>query len=68
MTKNIQISSRRRLAEPEREHVRAIVEADLEVDALPATIVTDRMGRILRTLDRLPSVSEARRWLARERS
>ena len=47
----------------EREAVRAIVVEQLKLDVLPATIVTDDQGQVLRALDYVPSVSEVKRWL-----
>ncbi len=42
---------------------RHVIEA-LNVDALPATIVTDREGRVIHTMFGVPSVSDIRSWLA----
>ncbi len=43
----------------------AVIDA-LRVDALPATILTDADGHVLRTLWGVPSVSDIRELLARE--
>ncbi len=40
-----------------------VIEA-LNVDALPATIVTDREGRVIHTMFGVPSISDIRSWLA----
>ncbi len=51
---------------PERiERVKQHVIDTLQVDALPATIVTDKSGRVLHTMFGVPSVSELKNWLAR---
>jgi thiol-disulfide isomerase/thioredoxin len=44
--------------------VKQIVLDDLRIDALPAAILTDGRGRVIRTLGRLPSISEIRALLA----
>jgi len=43
--------------------VKQIVMETLKLDGLPATIVTDSEGNILRTMWGVPSVSEVRQWL-----
>ena len=43
--------------------VKKVVIDDLRVDALPAAIITDGNGRILRTLWYVPSISEIRELL-----
>jgi len=52
------------LPEPARQAVQQQVLDALRVDALPATIVTDASGRVLRTSSGVPSVSELRAFLA----
>ena len=52
------------LPEPARAAVQQQVQDALRIDALPATIVTDASGRVLRTSSGVPSVSELRAFLA----
>jgi thiol-disulfide isomerase/thioredoxin len=47
--------------------VRRVVKDELKLDGLPATIVTDGDGNVLRTLWGVPSVSEIRRQLEASR-
>jgi thiol-disulfide isomerase/thioredoxin len=54
------------LSDAEERVVKQAVIDELRVDALPAAIITDTEGRILRTLTEAPSVSEIRELLSRE--
>ena len=56
------------LASGDRERVQALVMEQLQVEALPATVLTDGGGRVLRVLSRVPTVSEIRLLLAEARS
>ncbi len=59
-----------RLLEPldstRRQAVQDVIVDALMVDALPATIVTDGGGRVVRTLTYVPSISAIRHWLTPE--
>ena len=43
------------------------IQEELRLDALPATILTDNEGNVLRTMLGVPSVSEIRQFLAEAR-
>lgn len=51
------------LSDAERADVKKAVVDGLWIDVLPATIVTDREGRVLHTQAKVPSVSQVRRLL-----
>lgn len=53
----------RELSPKQRAQITEAVVGGLRIDALPASIVTDAEGRVLRTLKGVPSVSEIRRLL-----
>ena len=52
------------LSDKEIADVQQTVLDELRIDALPAAIITDSAGRVLRTMWEIPSVSDIREFLA----
>lgn len=55
------------LSEPQRKSVTDLLSKHRS-DALPSTIVTDSLGKVIVVQDSVPSISEIRRWLNQVRS
>ena len=47
------------------DHIKGIIQKSLHQDALPATIITDSDGIVLKSMWGVPTISDVRRWLNR---